>query len=259
MSAGLLFGNYRTKRNISMTDSSEKDESLELGITISHYVCSNSRRPTPPKHHTNRQRNDVCLGMFVIRPDTQLYPTFKDMETLNAIIPTQEHQPDTNNTHSRGHTYSTTAATAPPPPPPLLLLMLSVPRMNRHHQRRSDAAGWMYNLKHVCFTYCRGSSPPFATALLKVPSLAPDLQGEFAAVTCLDASCGARRGFSDSAGAMDLDAVGHGGLSGALSRQFAVMAASGMVQVVDTELLAAGVIDSIKVSRCSQAVQLREQ
>lgn len=232
--AGLLFGNHRTKRNISISDSSENDVTLDHNITISHYTSYSTEQFDASKcsdylRAITHNRNDVCLGMFVIkRGNQQLYPSFREMSILNEIG---------LNSHSSSGLKS---------PFPLLLLMLSVPR--REYDGSNSEAGWIYNIKHDCFAYTCRPSPQFSNVRLSIPSLAPDLQSEFSGEACLNTGriTSDSRCFSEE-GNKEIWHERHNS-GGLLSRQMANMAAAGLTQVVDTELLASGLIDSIKVS-----------
>jgi hypothetical protein len=257
----MLYGNYRTKRNISMTDSTENDVSLEHKISITHYLCFNSQRPRPPNDTTSphiihsSEGGAVCLGIFVLKGDANLYPSFRDIATLNAIDSTRANYSTAPN--SLGSALSSA---------PRLLLMLSAPRTDHHQQKQQQQQSdvdWIYNIKHACFAYTprtdlsQGSGASFSTARLVIPSLAPDLLGEFAGAACLDTGRGRGgryqqrgEGVVRSGGSSSSDDSGgyeSSSAAGLLGRQVAAMAASGMTQVVESELLAAGLIESIEV------------
>lgn len=212
-----------------MTDCTEDDISFEHKVTISRYVCSNFQRPVHSKDdNTSQNENFSCVGMFVIKnDDTKLYPSFRDISALSGVTTTPA-----NSLHG-------------PFSRPLLLVMLSVPRAEQ--QKASDSADWIYNIKHTCFTYVSGSDPRcsdavLSTTTLEIPSLAPDLKGEFASVACLEPGRSTDTGWqynNSGEGSNDDEEV--------LSQQVEGMAVAGLSQVVETENVTASVVNSMKV------------
>jgi hypothetical protein len=88
----------------------------------------------------------------------------------------------------------------------------------------------------------------FSTALLTIPSLAPDLLGEFSEATCLNTGRAVGGNMYNEGEAYNDSFSGSRRIHQVVSGHVAVMAAAGMTQVVETELLTAGVVESIKVS-----------
>jgi hypothetical protein len=220
--SGFLYGSYRSKRTISMTDSAENEVHIEQRITISHY-CLNNNNSSNHVLHPDCEHNlinkfggkievGVCLGMFILkRNENHLYPSFRDIHSLRQIR------------------YSS----------PVLLLMISVPRIDPLRQ----SLNWIYSIKHTCFTYDIETSTLKTTPIL-IPSLAPDLAGEFDGATCLQSS---RMILPVS------PAYGRGGDDLLYyKQQMNEMTASSVAQVVDTELTTVSLLDAIKVcSYCS--------
>ena len=118
----------------------------------------------------------------------------------------------------------------------------------------------------------------FSTTRLLIPSLAPDLLKEFEGGICLNtgrvceirgSGAGCELGNypedDDDAGASGDGRTHNSGSAhsrtslsanagGGVGRQMTALAAAGMTQVVETELLTAGLVDAIKVARCCSGV-----
>jgi hypothetical protein len=219
-----------------MTDSAENEVSLEHKVTICHYLCCKSQRPpcsfsllldpTSASSADSTQSKAVCVGIFVIKRDTHLHPSFRDIAALRQIRPP-----------SSSHSSSS----------PLLLLMLSVPRIDP--QTPMHDLSWIYPIRRVCFTYTPPSSSFSSSSLctaqlinLTVPSITPDLAQEFASATCLHTS-------SSSSSCASFSSARHrqGGEGGGQVAGMGGLSDAGLTQVVQTELLTINLLDAAKV------------
>ena len=216
---GLLFGSYGTKRSVSVTDSVENNIQLEYKIKVVRYAGFKHQRPNSSNVLQYTPNKLQCLGMFVIKRDgSMLYPSFKDMTSLNEIISTRA-----KGNHS--------------PSSQPILLMFSAPKTNDVKNDQS----WIYDMKHTCYLYRNHAPTRFVLTKLNIPSLAPDVQSQFDEA----------RGLGSCVDDCDVVWSGNHGSQhpNSISCGITSMAAAALAQVVDTELLMSDIIMSMQV-RC---------